>query len=71
MKWIYNPERVREFSRKYGEEHKEDEKAYNQQYTRREVECESCGLLEFSMEVVKEIWVVRVRKKEPFYDALA
>ena len=43
LKWIYNPERVREFSRKYGEEHKEDEKAYNQQYNRREVECESCG----------------------------
>ena len=29
-------------SRKYGEAHKEEKKAYNQEYNRREVECESC-----------------------------
>ena len=40
---IDNPEGVRELSRKYGEEHKEEKKAYNQEYNRREVECESCG----------------------------
>ena len=34
-----NPEKVREFSGKYGEEDQEERKAYNQEYNRREVEC--------------------------------
>ena len=39
------PEQVRELSRKYGEEHTEEKKAYDQEYNRREVEreSESCG----------------------------
>ena len=37
------PEQVRELSRKYGEEHTEETKAYNQGYNRTEVEHESCG----------------------------
>ena len=37
------PRKVRELSAKYGEEHKEETKAYNQEYNRREVECKSCG----------------------------
>ena len=37
-KWAdNNPEKVRELSRKYGEEHKEEKKAYNQEFNRREV----------------------------------
>ena len=43
-KWAgNNPEKVRELSQKYGEEHKEKKKTYNQEYNRGEVECESCG----------------------------
>ena len=42
-KWANNsPEKVSELSRRYGEEHKE-EKVYNQEYNRREIECEMCG----------------------------
>ena len=42
-KWAdNNPEKVRELSRKYGEEHKEEKKVYNQEYNQREVECEVC-----------------------------
>ena len=42
-KWAdSNPEKVRELSRKYGEEHKEEKKVYNQEYNQREVECEVC-----------------------------
>ena len=42
-KWAdNNPEKVRELSQKYGEEHKEEKKVYNQEYNQREVECEVC-----------------------------
>ena len=30
------------WSRKYGEKHEEEKKAYNQKYNQREVECEVC-----------------------------
>ena len=43
-KWAdNNPEKVRELSRKYGEEQKEEKKVYNQEYNQREVECEACS----------------------------
>ena len=43
-KWEGNTlQKVREVSRKYGEEHEEEKKAYNQEYNQREVECERCG----------------------------
>ena len=37
-----NPEKVRELSRKYGEEHKEEKKAYNQACNQREIKYEVC-----------------------------
>jgi len=37
-----NPEKVRELSRKYGEEHKEEKKAYNQECNQREIMYEVC-----------------------------
>ena len=43
-KWAgNNPEKNRELSQRYGEEHKEEKKVYNQEYNRREVDCEVCG----------------------------
>ena len=42
-KWAdNNPEKVKELSRKYGEEPKEEKKVYNQEYNQREVDCEVC-----------------------------
>ena len=42
-KWAdNNPEKVGELSRKYGEEHKEEKKVYNQEYNEGEVEFEVC-----------------------------
>ena len=42
-KWAdNNPEKVKELSWKYGEEHKEEKKVYNQEYNQREVDCEVC-----------------------------
>ena len=37
-----NPEKVRDMNRNYWAEHREEKKAYNKEYSQREVECEVC-----------------------------
>ena len=46
-------------SRKYGEEHKEEKKAYNQEWNRREAGCKSCGC-----KVKKCNWLRHLRTKK-------
>ena len=59
-KWAgNNPDKVRELSRNYGEEHKEEKKAYNQECNRREAGCKSCGC-----KVKKCNWLRHLRTKK-------
>ena len=37
-----NPEKVRVMNKNYWAEHREEKKAYNEEYSQREIECEVC-----------------------------
>ena len=37
-----NEEKVRVMNKNYGDEHKEEKKVYNKEYSQREVDCEVC-----------------------------